>query len=225
MRRILKTTAVVVALAAGGCVQGQGGYYGDPYGSGYYADDAYGYCDAYGCPADYWNQPVYYGPIYFNNAWLDGPFYYRDWGGARQYWVHGGWHNDNWRGPRPDRYREGRYGPALGRDFYRSNHVYRQGGRDGDRNRRDGSGGRDRNYRDRDNQGQNYQGRSNRSGGYGTSNNTGGRAYPPGSPANVPPAERGHMSFEDRKAAARDEGLSAGGVRPPGYDENGKRRH
>lgn len=248
MRAIMKVTAVLVALGAGGCVQGQGGYYGDPYGGGYYADSDYGYCDAYGCPSDYWNQPVYYGSIYFNNAWLDGPFYYRDWGGARQYWVHGGWHNDSWRGARPDRYREGRYGPALGRDYYRTNHVYRQGARDGnrrdgpdgnyrdrndrDRNNRDGS--RDRNYRDRNNQGQNYQGqnnqgqpyqgRTNRAGGYGSGNGTGGPAYPPGSPANVPPADRSHMSAQDRRDAARDEGLSAGGVRPPGYDAEGRRR-
>jgi hypothetical protein len=53
----------------------------------------------------------------------------------------------------------------------------------------------------------------------------GGRRIPAGSPANVPPAERGHMSFEDRKAAARDEGVTSGGVRPPGYDEQGNRRH
>jgi hypothetical protein len=112
------------------------GYYGDgyyddgydsPYAGAEYGQDAYGYCDEYGCPGDYWNLPVYYGSIFYDDAWINGPLYYRDWGGRRQYWVRGGWRYDAWRGARPDRYRDARYGPALGLSWYRSNHVYRQG--------------------------------------------------------------------------------------------------
>jgi len=114
------------------------GYYDAPYDDGYYDDgyygaDAYGYCDTYGCPDSYWNLPIYYGPVYYNDVWFNGPLYYRDWGGRRQYWIHGGWRYDAWRGDRPSRYREGRYGPALGLSWYRNNHVYRQGWRGGTR--------------------------------------------------------------------------------------------
>lgn len=155
MRTFWKAAAVLVALGMGACSsQAQtyddhyygndsasgypdgyaddGGYYDDiydgaGYGDGYYSQDAYGYCDAYGCPGDYWNLPVYYGSIFYNDAWINGPLYYRDWGGGRQYWVRGAWRHDAWRGARPDRYRNMRYGPALGLNWYRSNHVYRQG--------------------------------------------------------------------------------------------------
>jgi hypothetical protein len=108
--------------------------YGDPaYGDPSYGDPGYdqaygpydapygdnGYCDPdYGCPDDYYDLPLYYGDVFYDNAWLTGPFYYRDYGGRRQFWVHGGWRGGNWRG--------GRFGPALGRDFYR-NHGF--GGR------------------------------------------------------------------------------------------------
>ncbi|MBN9587489.1 MAG: hypothetical protein BGN85_12260 [Alphaproteobacteria bacterium 64-11] len=101
--------------------------YDDPYADAEYGADAYGYCDEYGCPGDYWNLPVYYGPVFYDDAWFNGPLYYRDWGGRRQYWIHGGWRYDGWRGARPNWYREGRYGPALGLNWYRSNHVFRQG--------------------------------------------------------------------------------------------------
>ena len=46
----------------------------------------------------------------YDGAWFNGPFYYRDYGGRRQFWTHGGWHDG--------RYRGGRFGPALGRNFY-----------------------------------------------------------------------------------------------------------
>jgi hypothetical protein len=113
--------------------------YGDPYGGGsgdpYAGDDSGigvpqdgipydqasgGYCDQWGCPDDYYDLPVYYGSAFYDGLWFDGPLYYRNWYGSRQYWVHGGWHADNWRGARPSWYAQGRYGPALGRDFYRS---------------------------------------------------------------------------------------------------------
>ena len=129
----------------------------DPYGYGYAPDGigidyaSGGYCDEWGCPADYYDMPVYYGSIYYGGSWFNGPHYYRDYGGSRQYWVHGGWHNDGWSGARPNWYRPGRTGPALGRDFYRSERFRNsrnagqrdnRGGRP-DFNRNDNRGGRD----------------------------------------------------------------------------------
>src|SRR5581483_8677948 len=90
--------------------------YGDPYAYDQaYADPnfdpTYGYCDPYyGCPDDYYDLPLYYGDVFYDGAWLTGPFYWRDYGGRRQFWTHGGWHDG--------RYRGGRFGPALGRNFY-----------------------------------------------------------------------------------------------------------
>jgi hypothetical protein len=105
--------------------------YDQGYGYGYLPDggvefsyDSGGYCDAFGCPDDYWDLPIYYGPVFFGGAWYDGPVYYRDWFGRRQYWIHGGWRDDEWRGARPRWWHEGRYGPALGLEFYRS-HGFR----------------------------------------------------------------------------------------------------
>lgn len=84
--------------------------YADPYAQSYY-DPAYGYCDPYyGCPDDYYDLPLYYGSVFYDGAWLNGPFYWRDYGGHRQFWTHGGWHDGQYRG--------GRFGPALGRNFY-----------------------------------------------------------------------------------------------------------
>src|SRR5882724_6147756 len=86
----------------------------DPY-QGYYGPDT-GYCDpGYDCPDDYYDLPLYYGDVYYGNNWYNGPFYYRDYGGRRQYWVHGGWRYGNNRG--------GHFGPALGLNFYR-NHGF-----------------------------------------------------------------------------------------------------
>jgi hypothetical protein len=146
-------TALLVfggATAVSGCASAQGyGYYGDGYyDNGYaygapdggvgFSYDSGGYCDAYGCPNDYWDMPVYYGSVYYGDSWFNGPVYYRDWNGRRQYWIRGGWRYDQWRGARPSWYREGRYGPALGLNFYRD-HGFRGRG-DNDRgfdNRRD----------------------------------------------------------------------------------------
>lgn len=85
-----------------------------------------GYCDDWGCPADYWDYPVYYGPVYYDGRWFRGPVYYRYINGRPWYWVHGGWHRDHWRGPYPRWYRRHhyRYGPALGYDYYRG-HGFR----------------------------------------------------------------------------------------------------
>ena len=87
-----------------------------------------GYCDQYGCPDDYYNLPVYYGPVFYDDTWYNGPIYYRDGFGGRQYWIHGGWHNDQWRGARPSWWNAGRYHTrgALGRNYYQS-HSFRGG--------------------------------------------------------------------------------------------------
>ena len=82
-------------------------------------NDSGGYCDNYGCPDGYWDQPVWYGPVYFGGAWYQGPVYYRDIGGEHWYWIHGGWHRDEWRGPRPGWWRaDYHFGPALGFSWY-----------------------------------------------------------------------------------------------------------
>ena len=88
--------------------------YDQPYDQAYGADPYNtGYCDpGYDCPDDYYDLPLYYGDVYYDGSLFNGPVYYRDDGGRRQFWRHGGWHYGDFRG--------GRFGPALGRDFYRN---------------------------------------------------------------------------------------------------------
>ena len=170
MKTLWKVTLSALSFAAftglAGCVAPAEEGYDDNYGGGY----ASGYCDAWGCPDGYWDFPVYYGSIYYNGAWLDGPIYCRDIDGRRQFWVHGGWHNDGWRGERPAQYPAGRVGPALGRDFYRS------------ANFRNGSGGNGARNGFRDNESglnaQSFQGNGNSSSGgnSGNGNRGGGNA-------------------------------------------------
>lgn len=88
--------------------------------------DSGGFCDSWGCPGDYWDYPVYYGPVYYDDEWFDGPVYYRVIDGDYWYWVHGGWHRDQWHGPRPHWWGHYRYGPALGYTFY-SGHGFHHG--------------------------------------------------------------------------------------------------
>jgi hypothetical protein len=85
-----------------------------------------GYCDEWGCPDGYWDYPIYYGPVYYGGEWYRGPVYYRLRHGHYYYWIHGGWHRDQWRGRYPRWYRrhEYRYGPSLGYDYYRG-HGFR----------------------------------------------------------------------------------------------------
>ena len=73
------------------------------------------YCDQYGCPDDFYDMPIWYGPVFYDNVWVTGPVYYRVWHGLRQYWIHGGWHYDAWIGPRPSWWNAALYhtGPAL----------------------------------------------------------------------------------------------------------------
>jgi len=137
MRTFLKLA--VIAFGVGGAMAASpavaqpyedDGYYDDAYDDGYGdpaydpAYDAYAaqegyadpYCDAYGCPDDYYDLPVYYGDYYYDGSWLTGPVYWRTFGGVRQFWIHGGW--------RSAQYRGGRFGPALGRGYYRNRGGY-----------------------------------------------------------------------------------------------------
>jgi hypothetical protein len=113
----------------------------DQYDQGYGPDQGYGdpyaeqapSCDPYyGCPDDYYDLPLYYGDVFYDGGWATGPFFYRDYGGRRQFWTHGGWHSGQYRG--------GRFGPALGRSFYTNRNFGGGGGYRGGFNR-GGSGG------------------------------------------------------------------------------------
>lgn len=86
--------------------------------------DSGGYCDSRGCPDGFWNYPVSYCPVFFGGQWYRGPMYYRNSHGRNYFWVRGDWHRDEWRWRRPDWACVGRFGPALGYDFYRS-HGFR----------------------------------------------------------------------------------------------------
>ncbi len=80
------------------------------------------YCDQYGCPDDFYDMPIWYGPVFYDDVWFGGPVYYRNWHGRRQYWIHGGWRYDAWQGPRPSWWSAGHYhtGPVQGRNFHES---------------------------------------------------------------------------------------------------------
>ena len=144
MKTMWKAALGVTALGLLGACQPYGyeGYGGAYYGGG--AGYGYGYCDSFGCPDNYWDQPLYYGSVYYGGRWNTGPFYYRDWNGGRQYWLGGGWRNDDWRGARPQQYRNDRVGPALGRQWYQNNRPGFDRNNDGrpDFNPNGGRGGR-----------------------------------------------------------------------------------
>ena len=80
-----------------------------------------GYCDDYGCPTNYWDDPVYYCPVYYRHRWYRGPVYYSRRGGGTYFWIHHGWRRDEWGGPRPGWACNDRYGPPLDLYFYQSN--------------------------------------------------------------------------------------------------------
>jgi hypothetical protein len=161
MRNIFKA-AIVVFGAAGAlsAAPAMAQPYGGAYDNGYQdqGDEDYGYCDPYyGCPDDYYDQPLYYGQVYWGDEWFDGPIYYRDWGGRRQFWIHGGWRTTG-------QYRGGRFGAALGRSWYGQHRsefrgLYNHGGDHGYGNRgQQNYGGRGYgNYRDYSQRGQDGQ--------------------------------------------------------------------
>ena len=76
---------------------GPGYAFGDP--CDYY--DYYNEPPPWGLPSDYCDYPVYFEPVYFGGTWYRGPIYYRWTHGRRLFWLHGGWREDAWRGPRP----------------------------------------------------------------------------------------------------------------------------
>jgi hypothetical protein len=102
--------------------QGYGPGNGDAYAQG-------GGCDpTYGCPDDYNDMPVYDGDVFYDDGWSNGRFFYRDFGGHRQFWIHGGWHGGDFRG--------GHFGPALGRTANRGfDHSWNRGNFGGGWNR------------------------------------------------------------------------------------------
>lgn len=116
IKAMLGAIAALGALATvGACAQpyyyGPYDPYGPPPGPAYYG--AYPACDPYwGCPDGYYADPYFDGEIFYDGGWLAGPFFYRDWGGGRQYWIHGGWRYAQGRG--------GHYRAPLGRGWYQS---------------------------------------------------------------------------------------------------------
>ena len=76
---------------------GPGFAFGDP--CEYY--DYYDEPPPWGLPPDYCDYPVYFEPVFFGGYWYRGPIYYRWAHGRRMFWLHGGWREDGWRGPRP----------------------------------------------------------------------------------------------------------------------------
>jgi hypothetical protein len=128
MRKTFKTAIAALMLAGGAMFAAPAsaqsfGLGIGPHGGITFSYDSGGYCDDWGCPDDFWDMPVYYGPVFWDGYWYDGPVYYRIWYGQRQYWIHGAWRYDQWRGSRPDWWRPGRLGPALGMDFYRTHNF------------------------------------------------------------------------------------------------------
>src|SRR5579871_1130950 len=122
MKAFLKMTTAAAALAGAALASAPASAQYVGVGVGPIGFDVYsgGYCDRWGCPTDYWNYPIYYGPVYYDNVWYRGPVYTRVVDGERWYWIHGAWHNDQWRGPRPSWARTGHYGEPLGLDYYRA---------------------------------------------------------------------------------------------------------
>jgi hypothetical protein len=77
-----------------------------------------GYCDRWGCPDEFWDYPLYYCPVFYDGTWFRGPVYFSRRHDELWYWVHGGWHRDEWDGPRPRWACADHFGPALDYDFY-----------------------------------------------------------------------------------------------------------
>ena len=198
MRTTLKAAIAAMALtgAAFAATPASAQQFGlgiGPNGGISFSYDSGGYCDQWGCPDAFWDMPVYYGPVFFSGQWYDGPVYYRDWRGEREYWIHGQWRRDEWRGPRPGWYRPGRYGPPLGMDYYRSHNFH--GRWDHDRGRNFGPDNRGRDFGPRgDDRGNGFNGpRDNRQDQrgqdqrQGNSGNRGASQGPQQGPSNPPP--------------------------------------
>jgi hypothetical protein len=200
LAKLLGAIASVTLLA--GCVTDN-----SVYEDGYYAPaprytaDYDNSCDYYnppwGYPADYcryqtWNEPVYYGGI-----WYSGPIYYRNYAGANWFWLNGDWRRDEWRGQRPaidwNRNRYWRGEVVHARNEFRDR---RDVGDRRDDNRRDfgsrnfDNDGRGRDERDFRGGGQNNQGQNNQGQRNGDNNGRfGGRG--PGNQGNMERANYG----------------------------------
>ena len=51
--------------------------------------------DPYSCRyyyADYGYDDFYYGPVFIDGVWINGPVRWRSFGGRREFFWHGGWH-------------------------------------------------------------------------------------------------------------------------------------
>src|ERR1700749_614462 len=80
------TTPANAGVSVGIGVGVPGPYYG--YGPGWCRWHPYrcaGY-DPY-----YYDDAYYNGPVFIDGVWFNGPLRWRWWGGARQFWWHGGW--------------------------------------------------------------------------------------------------------------------------------------
>lgn len=114
MRLTLAASVAAAAFTLGACAYEPDYYDGPPY-SPAYPENAYGpgaYAPGYAyedpCMNDpgYCNYSYYEGPVWWGGSWYYGPHRWRDYGGGRQFWVHGGWQGGvrlgrggAWRGP------------------------------------------------------------------------------------------------------------------------------
>ena len=110
MKRPLKTIFASVLLAGAATGTPVSAQVGISFGF----DDAFtdfAPCDYYryyekpppwGLPDDYCDDLVSFDPIFFDGFWYRGPIYHRHHHGKDEVWLHGGWHENNWQGRRPD---------------------------------------------------------------------------------------------------------------------------
>jgi hypothetical protein len=213
-----KTAVAALALTAGATAalpasaQSFGLGFG-PRGGINFSYDSGGYCDQFGCPDNFWDMPVYYGPVFWRGDWYDGPVYYREAFGHRQFWIHGDWRNDEWRGPHPGWWREGRYGPPLGVDYYRSHGFHGRWDRGGF-DRRDDHRDFDRRGDDRGFDRRDDHGDRGERGGFNRNDDRGNRG-----PA--PMDQRGAPQPQGQPQQQRERGGPGNNPAPPGFQGRG----
>ena len=123
---LLASSIVGLALAAGPAAFARHHDYNN-YGGGIsFALETGGYCDNAGCPDHFWRYPVHYGPVFAGGRWFRGPVDFRGDRYGREYWVHGGWHRDDWQGRRPPWARASHDGPPLAFEYY-ADHGFQVG--------------------------------------------------------------------------------------------------
>jgi len=131
MKNVLKlgvAAAALVGLGAFSATPARADHFGLSIGIGGGVGFVYssgGYCDRWGCPGDFWDYPIFYCPVFFDGYWYRGPVYYRIWYGEPFFWVHGGWHRDEWdEDYRPSWACIDRFGPPRDYDWYIDNGFY-----------------------------------------------------------------------------------------------------